>query len=115
MPSLRYLETILVHCHDLSFTLHYLHVKTHQNDNAAFAKLSMKSQLNCICNHTAKVQIAIDGLEASKPGRMFLLEPIAIFVGDQKMTSDTRDQIRFWAHRRLARQYYQEHNLLSSD
>ena len=44
---------------------------------------------------------------------MFPLEPIAIFVGDQKMISDTGDQIRFWAHRHLARQYYQEHNLLS--
>ena len=89
------LKTILVHCCDLSFTLHYLHVKAHQDDNAAFVKLSGKSQLNCICDHAAKVQIAIDGLEASKPGRMSPLEPIAIFVGDQKMTSDTGDQIRF--------------------
>ena len=44
---------------------------------------------------------------------MFPLEPIAIFNGDQKMTSDTGDQIRFWAHHHLARQYYQDHNLLS--
>ncbi len=111
------LKTILVHCRDLSFTLHYLHVKAHQDNNAAFTKLSRKSQLNCICDHAAKVQIAIDGLTASKPGRMFLLEPITItiFVGDQKMTSDTGDQIRFWAHHHLARQYYQEHNLLSSN
>ena len=49
------LKTILVHCHDLSFTLHYLHVKVHQDDNAAFVKLSRKSQLNCICDHAAKV------------------------------------------------------------
>ncbi len=46
---------------------------------------------------------------------MFPMEPIAIFVGDQKMTSDTGDQIRFWAHCYLARQYYQDHNILSSD
>jgi hypothetical protein len=87
------LKTIPVHCHNLSLTLHYLHAKAHQDNNTVFAKLSRKSQLNCICNHAAKVQIAIDGLKASKPGRMFPLEPIAIFVGDQKMTSDTGDQI----------------------
>ena len=80
------LKTILVYCCNLSFTLHYLHVKVHQDNNATFAKLSRMAQLNCICNHAAKVQIAIDGQEASKPGRIFPLEPIAIFVGDQKMT-----------------------------
>ena len=92
-----------------------MHVKAHQDNNAAFTKLSRKSQLNCICNHAAKVRIAIDGLEALISGKMFPMEPIVIFVGDQKMTSDTGDQIRFWAHRHLARQYYQDHNLLSSN
>ena len=75
------LKTVPVHCCNLSFILHYLHVKAHQDNNTAFVKLSRKSQLNCICNHAAKVQIAIDGLEALKPGRIFPLEPIAMSKG----------------------------------
>jgi hypothetical protein len=42
------LKTILVHCRGFSFTTYYLHVKAHQDDNGTFAKLSRKSQLNCI-------------------------------------------------------------------
>jgi hypothetical protein len=34
------LKTILVHCRDLSFTMHYLHIKVHQDDNTMFAQLS---------------------------------------------------------------------------
>jgi hypothetical protein len=44
---------------------------------------------------------------------MFLLEPVGIFVDNQKMTSDTGDHIRFWAHRRLARIYFHKHKVLS--
>jgi hypothetical protein len=55
------LKTILVHCRDLSFTTHYPHIKAYQDDNKMFVQLSRKAQLNCICNHTAKQRIAIDG------------------------------------------------------
>ena len=48
------LKNILVNCRNLTFTLHYLHVKAHQDENVAFDKLSRKLQLNCICNHLAK-------------------------------------------------------------
>ena len=34
----------------------------------------------------------------------FPLEPIACFIGKEKMTSDSGDLLRFWAHRRLARE-----------
>ncbi len=37
------LKKILVNCQDLTFTLYYLHVKAHQDDNVAFDKLSQKS------------------------------------------------------------------------
>ena len=32
------------------------------------------------------------------------LEPIACYVGNDKMTSDTGDAIQFWVHRRLERE-----------
>jgi hypothetical protein len=44
---------------------------------------------------------------------MFLLEPIGLFVQDEKMTSKTGDHIRYWAHHHLAQGYYCNHKLLS--
>jgi hypothetical protein len=52
------LKKILVNCRDLTFTLYYLHVKAHQDDNVAFDKLSQKLQLNCIHDHLAKQRIS---------------------------------------------------------
>jgi hypothetical protein len=96
------LKTILVHCCGLSFTTYYLHIKVHQDDWELFSNLSIKAQLNCICDHAAKQRIAVDGLEATTPCRMFPLKPIGLFVGGQKMTSETGDHIRYWAHLQLA-------------
>ena len=44
--------------------------------------------------------------------KTFPLEPVAIFVGNEKMTSDTGERIRFWAHRQLARQIFHSLNIL---
>ncbi len=88
-------KNILVNCWGLSFTTYYSHVKAHQDKLVSFANLSQKAQLNCICNHTVKQQIAIDGLDSSALGHMFPLEPIGIFVRGEKMTSDTREQLPF--------------------
>jgi hypothetical protein len=99
------LKTILVHCRGLTFTTYYSHVKAHQDDKDSFSKLSRNAQLNCICDQAAKVQIAADRIEATTPCRMFPLEPIGLFVGGQKMTSETGNHIRFWAHCWLAQEY----------
>jgi hypothetical protein len=81
-----------------------IHISAHQDDREDFNNLSRPAQLNCAADAGAKRQL----LEASVtelPGRRrFPLEPIACFVGKNKMTSDTSDKIRFWAHRRLARE-----------
>ncbi len=55
------LKTILVHCRGISFTTHYSHVAAHQDNKISFANLGQKVQLNCICDHTAKQRIAING------------------------------------------------------
>jgi hypothetical protein len=109
------LKMILVHCHGLAFTTYYSHVKAHQDDKDLFSKLSRKAQLNCICDHAAKVRIAADWIEVVTPCRMFPLETIGLFVGGQKMTSEMGDHIQFWAHRCLAWEYYQDHKILSPD
>jgi hypothetical protein len=109
------LKTILVHCHNLSFSLYYTHIKAHQDNQKLFSNLSRKAQLNCICDHAVKQRISADALNVTTPCRLFPLELIGIFVGEQKMTSETGAHVRFWAHLQLARQYYRNHKLLSFD
>ncbi len=89
------LKTILVHCQGLLFTTYYSHIRAHQDNNVIFSKLRRKAQLNCICNHTAKQQIAAVGMEAAMLGRIFLLEPISLLVCGQKITSETGGHIRY--------------------
>ena len=42
----------------------------------------------------------------------FPLEPIAVYVGKEKMTSDTGEMIRFWAHRQLTKEHFHKHKLM---
>ncbi len=107
------LKTILVHCRDLSFTTHYLHIKAHQDNNTMFAQLSRNAQLNCICDQAAKQRIVIDGAEGPVLSQMFPLEPIGLFVDGKKMTLETGNQIQFWARHQLAREFYRNQNILS--
>ncbi len=51
------LKNILVNCRDLSFSVHFSHIKAHQDDKTSFDKLSWKAQLNCICDHLAKQRV----------------------------------------------------------
>jgi hypothetical protein len=50
---------------------------------------------------------------ATPERRCFPLEPIACFVGKEKVTSESGDLIRFWAHRRLAREALVESKVLN--
>ena len=89
------LKNILVNCRTLSFTIHYLHVKAHQDDSTLFTNLSRKAQLNCICDHTTKQRIAIDGPRNGTFGCMFPLEPIGMFIQGEKLTSNTGKLLQF--------------------
>jgi hypothetical protein len=71
-----------------------------------FDKLSRRAQLNCICDHAAKQRLSLDGMEDETHGGLFPLESIGVFVGTQKMTSDTGNDIQYWAQRQLAKKYY---------
>jgi hypothetical protein len=88
-------------------------VKAHQDDNKFFENLSRKAQLNCFCNHTAKQQIVINGEEGPTTERMFPLKLIGIFIKGEKLTSETGDQLWFWAHLQLARIFYAEQGIMT--
>ena len=55
------------------------------------------------------------GLEGEElpPQGVFPLEPVAVFIGGEKMTSDTGECLRFWAHRKLAKELYLKHKILT--
>ncbi len=100
------LKNILVNCRDLTFSVHYSHIKVHQDDTTGFDKLSRKLQLNCISNHLAK-QCLGDGVIEPKGGsQLFPLEPIGIFMGAEKLSSETGPLLRFHAHCQLARSLF---------
>jgi len=93
--------------------MYYMHIKAHQDDHTSFKNFDRKAQLNCICDHAAKFRIATDGQDPPAPGELFPLKTEGVYFRGEKMTSDTGGSIRYWAHHQLARNYYQEQNILS--
>jgi hypothetical protein len=108
------LKKNLINCWDLTFTFSYSHVKAHQDDNTGFDKLSQKAQLNCICNHLAKQRISELAQLQHRDSSLFPLESIGIFIWGMKLLSDTGHQIRFHAHRQLAKVLFLWKNILDS-
>jgi hypothetical protein len=80
------------------FSVHYYHVKAHQDDKTAFNKLSRKSQLNCICDHLAKQHLSEEAIKQKGGSQLFPLEPIGIFIGAAKLSSETGPLLQFHAH-----------------
>ena len=82
------LKNVLVNCKSLTFVLKYKHVKAHQDDHNEYDILKRPSQLNCLCDGMAKSVIWGLAGEVFPSQKMFPLEPIAIFIGKDKLTSD---------------------------
>jgi hypothetical protein len=109
------LKNILINCRKLTFTMHYSHVKAYQDDNVAFNKLRRKSQLNCICNHLAKQRISDSALLQQGGNHLFCIEEIGAFIGSAKLSLDAGQQIRFHAHRQLARMLFLWKKILTGE
>lgn len=92
------LKKIMVHCSDLSFSRLFSYVRAHQSDKIAFHKLRREAQLNEGCNATAKRELRELDPTRLPAQKCFPLEPISFFIDGEKMTSDTGDWVRFWAH-----------------
>jgi hypothetical protein len=83
-------------------------VEAHQDDKRAFNKLSRKSQLNFICNHLAKQRLSEEAIKQKGGSQLFLLDPIGIFIGAAKLSSETGPLLRFHAHQQLARSLFHQ-------
>ena len=89
----------MVNFHNLTFACSYSHVKSHQDDNMAYRYLSRPYQINCIMDdHTKKVIYGIEGLHLSAQ-KIFPLELVTIFVGNENMTFN--NSLQLWVHQQL--------------
>jgi hypothetical protein len=107
------LKNIMINCRELSFTCIYKHIRAHQDEHLDYCRLIRPAQLNCQCDYKAKTEIW-DRIGMPLPAQeVFPLEPVAVFVDQEKMTSDTGDRIRYWAHRALAKRLFCDRHLFS--
>jgi hypothetical protein len=106
------LKNIMINCGSLTFSRHYSHVKAHQDDNRAYDSLPRDAQLNCQMDYHAKRAIHEAYAPQDIPTRRFPLEPICVFLGRNKLTSDKGERLRFWAHRQLAKSHFHEKSIL---
>ena len=83
------LKTIMIHCSSMSFDRLFSHVSAHQDDKDEFDSLSREAQLNWACNFGAKrILLKLNSDELPRQ-QQFPLEPISVWEGKEKMTSDT--------------------------
>lgn len=88
----------------LSFNCKYLHVEVHQDERKSYLQLPQPTQLNCCMDIDAKnVLWGLVG-EAAPPQGVFPLEPVAVFVGKEKLSSGSEDILRYWCQQKVARE-----------
>ena len=103
----------MVHCTSLSFALAYSHVKAHQDDNEEFKNLTRPAQLNMYCDCMAKGKILELPMELPCQ-KSFPLERVTVWIGNDKLSSDASDLLRFWVHKQLAEKTFHHLGILSS-
>ena len=77
--------------------------------------LPRPAQLNVHCDDMVKNVIWGFSVEQLPKQRCFPLEPILVWVGEDKMTSDTSKLLKFWVHKQLAEQTLYQLGLMLSD
>jgi hypothetical protein len=103
---------ILTNCKNLSFDRLYLHVKAHQDDMEEDKNLSHPSQLNCTMDYHAKA--ILWNINSTEPPMQepFPLEPVCIFAGNRKITTDDIGSLRFLAHRKIVKETFNALHIL---
>ena len=96
------LKNILVSCCDLTFQRVFEHVDAHQDDRGSYASLPQPEQLNFLMDRKAKQEIWNVDPDNLPRQESFPLESLCVFLGKEKMSSDTGAGIRFWAHKQRA-------------
>lgn len=106
------LKVLLIKCAHLSDHRRLIHVPAHQDDDEDFDLLSRSSQLNCIMDHRAKQILLANQYNSLGKAYTLPLEAITVTVGKDKVTSASGPLVRYWCHRRQAKDFYTEKHIL---
>ena len=90
------LKNVLVNCISLTFGLKYKYVKAHQDDHNDYGILERLSQLKYLCNGLVKDVIWGLAGEEYPHHKHISLEPLAIFIGRDKLTTYMARELRLW-------------------
>ena len=98
----------MINCASLTFRVEYEHVDAHQDDEKDFALLKRPAQLNCMCDGMAKGVVWGWGLAGEKlpKQRMFPFESVAMYLGEDRLSSDMFKYVRFWVHKHIAKEIF---------
>ena len=89
----------------------YEHVYGHQDSRKHWDQLSVLEKLNCHCDNLAKAALLrgiTDDAVATIDRQKLPLESVAVFLGNQKITGECGDEIRFVIGLKKARRFYLE-------
>jgi hypothetical protein len=108
------LKNVLVNCGHLPFLCKFHHVRAHQDDSRPFHMLDRTAQLNCMMDEKAKEALKRLHRESMRPQLPFPLEPLVIYAGKRKISTDCGDAVRFWTHMQLAKPIFAKRKVLDA-
>jgi hypothetical protein len=109
------LKNIMLHCQDLSFRRFFSHVSAHQEDIKDWEDCNFQEQRNCACDHAAKAKLRKTFVDGALHQREFPLESLTLFVGEDKVTTESGPSIRYEAHLREAKMVFMEREVLQPE
>ena len=114
--SLRYpsFYTCLV-CGDLTFQQVFEHVDAHQDNWGSYESLTRPEQMNCLMYGKSKQEIWNIDPDNLPHQEALPLESLWVFLGKEKMSSDTGARIRFWVHKQRAEEVFRNQKILLPD
>jgi hypothetical protein len=102
----------MINCNSLLFTRIFSHVKAHQDDGIKYGSLTRHAQLNCQMDYHAKKAIWETIPDPEAPTKQFPLEPICVYLGNNKLTSDKGERLKFWVQQQQARSFYHNADII---
>jgi len=102
-------RTIRTLKHTARTSFRYAHVKAHQDKLKAWRELTLSEQLNVICDGLANraVKGYLERVSPTTPATTLLpLEKAAVFIGNEKSTTDVGPNVRFLLGTEEARRFF---------
>ena len=87
-------------------------MNAHQDDQGAYGLLTRPEQLNFMMDGKAKQEIWDLDPENLPNQEAFPLEPLCVFLGKDKMSSDKGARICFWDHKQIYEEVYRNTRIL---